>query len=86
MIGTGVTPEGINQNYVIYELMTEAAWRQTPANLTEWFEDYVTRRYGLPDENAKKAWRILQVKTDKRNRIVSFCFYSFRSQSMTIRD
>jgi alpha-N-acetylglucosaminidase len=60
MIGTGVTPEGINQNYVIYELMTEAAWRQTPANLTEWFEDYATRRYGLPDENAKKAWRILQ--------------------------
>ncbi|XP_063910098.1 alpha-N-acetylglucosaminidase-like isoform X1 [Zophobas morio] len=60
MIGTGLTPEGINQNYVIYELMTESAWRETPANLTTWFDDYSMRRYGLSDENAKQAWRILQ--------------------------
>ncbi|RZC37606.1 NAGLU C domain containing protein, partial [Asbolus verrucosus] len=60
MIGTGLTPEGINQNYVIYDLMIEAAWRSTPANLTEWIEDYATRRYGLSDENAKRTWRIFQ--------------------------
>ncbi|KAJ3658550.1 hypothetical protein Zmor_010284 [Zophobas morio] len=60
MIGTGLTPEGINQNYVIYELMTEAAWRTSPDNLTEWFENYATRRYGFADDNAKEAWRILQ--------------------------
>ena len=66
MIGTGLTPEGINQNYVIYELMTESAWRETPANLTTWFDDYSTRRYGLSDENAKQAWRILQVINNTR--------------------
>ncbi|XP_973259.1 alpha-N-acetylglucosaminidase isoform X2 [Tribolium castaneum] len=60
MIGTGLTPEGINQNYVIYELMTETAWRQAPVNLTEWFEKYSTRRYGFPDSDAENAWRILQ--------------------------
>ncbi|XP_044254830.1 alpha-N-acetylglucosaminidase isoform X2 [Tribolium madens] len=60
MIGTGLTPEGINQNYVIYELMTETAWRQAAVNLTEWFEKYSTRRYGFPDSNAENAWRILQ--------------------------
>lgn len=61
MIGTGLTPEGINQNYVIYELMTESAWRTAPVNLTEWIESYTTRRYGSSDDNAKNAWRILQV-------------------------
>lgn len=61
MIGTGLTPEGINQNYVIYELMTESAWRTAPVNLTEWIESYATRRYGSSDDNAKNAWRILQV-------------------------
>jgi alpha-N-acetylglucosaminidase len=60
MIGTGLTPEGINQNYVIYELMTESAWRTAPVNLTEWIESYTTRRYGSSDDNAKNAWRILQ--------------------------
>jgi len=36
MVGTGLTPEGINQNYVMYELMNEMAWRTEPVNLTEW--------------------------------------------------
>lgn len=36
MVGTGLTPEGINQNYVVYDLMNEMAWRTEPANLTEW--------------------------------------------------
>lgn len=62
MVGTGLTPEGINQNYVIYDLMTESAWRNTSTNLTEWFELYSDRRYGQSNENARQAWRILQVK------------------------
>jgi alpha-N-acetylglucosaminidase len=36
MVGTGLTPEGINQNYVVYDLMNEMAWRMEPTNLTEW--------------------------------------------------
>jgi len=36
MVGTGLTPEGINQNYVMYELMNEMAWRKEPVNITEW--------------------------------------------------
>ncbi|KAJ8976546.1 hypothetical protein NQ317_011809 [Molorchus minor] len=50
MIGTGLTPEGINQNYVIYDLMIESAWRTSPSNLTEWFRNYTIRRYGKTDE------------------------------------
>jgi alpha-N-acetylglucosaminidase len=36
MVGTGLTPEGINQNYVMYDLMNEMAWRTEPVNLTKW--------------------------------------------------
>ena len=36
MIGIGLTPEGINQNDVIYEFMMENTWRTAPAELTTW--------------------------------------------------
>lgn len=36
MVGTGLTPEGINQNYVIYELMNEMAYRHGPVDLDAW--------------------------------------------------
>ncbi|KAJ8964032.1 hypothetical protein NQ314_005172 [Rhamnusium bicolor] len=61
MIGTGLTPEGINQNYVIYDLMTESAWRTVPSNLTEWFVNYTTRRYGRKDQYVIEAWQLLKV-------------------------
>lgn len=38
MVGTGLTPEGINQNYVIYDLMNEMAYRQEPVNLDKWLD------------------------------------------------
>lgn len=38
MVGTGLTPEGINQNYVIYELMNEMAYRHEPVDLDDWWE------------------------------------------------
>ncbi|OAD53228.1 Alpha-N-acetylglucosaminidase, partial [Eufriesea mexicana] len=59
MVGTGLTPEGINQNYVIYELMNEMAYRQEPVNLDKWFEDYSSRRYGAWNEYAVEAWKSL---------------------------
>ncbi|XP_070531316.1 alpha-N-acetylglucosaminidase isoform X2 [Cardiocondyla obscurior] len=59
MVGTGLTPEGINQNYVIYELMNEMAYRHEPVDLDNWFESYATRRYGAWNEYAVNAWRYL---------------------------
>jgi alpha-N-acetylglucosaminidase len=61
MIGIGITPEGIEQNYVIYELMLEMAWRNEPVNLKEWFKLYQWRRYGGAHSNdaAANAWNIL---------------------------
>ncbi len=39
MVGIGLTPEGINQNDVVYEFMMENTWRPQPLNdtgLAEW--------------------------------------------------
>lgn len=61
MVGAGITPEGINQNYVIYDLMMEMFWRTEPANLTDWFGNYSIRRYGQINEHAINAWNYLKV-------------------------
>nr|CAD7426836.1 unnamed protein product [Timema monikensis] len=60
MVGTGLTPEGINQNYVIYDLMTEMSWRTEPTNLTQWVSAYATRRYGEERDDSNQAWDLLK--------------------------
>ncbi|KAJ0172579.1 hypothetical protein K1T71_011718 [Dendrolimus kikuchii] len=58
MIGIGLTPEGINQNYVVYDLMLESAWRKEPVkDLNDWVADYAERRYGC--NTTSEAWRYL---------------------------
>ncbi|WP_240773428.1 alpha-N-acetylglucosaminidase [Pontibacter sp. SGAir0037] len=60
MIGIGLTPEAIEQNPVVYELMMENAWRETPIELESWLEGYTKRRYGRENASASKAWEILR--------------------------
>uniref|UniRef100_A0A8C5WDK7 Alpha-N-acetylglucosaminidase n=1 Tax=Leptobrachium leishanense TaxID=445787 RepID=A0A8C5WDK7_9ANUR len=59
MVGTGLTPEGIEQNDMIYELMNEISWSSKSLNLTQWIFDYADRRYGQQNTNAREAWQIL---------------------------
>nr|XP_024217988.1 alpha-N-acetylglucosaminidase-like [Halyomorpha halys] len=59
LVGVGITPEGINQNYVIYDLLMDMFWRKKPANLTEWYTYYARRRYGIENKHAQKAWKLL---------------------------
>lgn len=44
MIGTGITPEGINQNYIMYDLMLENGYFAKATNLTTWITEFVKRR------------------------------------------
>ncbi|KAH8034840.1 hypothetical protein HPB51_003127 [Rhipicephalus microplus] len=62
MVGTGLTPEGINQNDVMFEFMSENAWRSSPVNISEWIDNYALRRYGKENVNATSAWRHLAVR------------------------
>ncbi|MDN3583098.1 alpha-N-acetylglucosaminidase [Mucilaginibacter flavus] len=59
MRGIGVTPEGIEQNPALFELMLENVWRDTPIDADAWVADYAHRRYGADNQNAKIAWNIL---------------------------
>ena len=60
LVGIGLTPEGIEQNPVMYELMTDNAWRKEPVDVTSWLKNYTLQRYGKTNENANKAWEILR--------------------------
>ncbi|XP_034050291.1 alpha-N-acetylglucosaminidase-like [Thalassophryne amazonica] len=59
MVGIGMTPEGIEQNPVMFELMSELAWLKEPVNLTKWASLYSVRRYGSMHENLTTAWKLL---------------------------
>ena len=59
MVGTGITPEGIEQNDVIYLLMNEMGWRSEAVDVMSWLEAYSHRRYGGMNEYAVQAWKLL---------------------------
>lgn len=59
MLGIGLTMEGIEQNPLLYELMTDHTWRDSAINLPQWLQAYTRNRYGLSDSNALQAWNIL---------------------------
>ena len=58
--GIGLTMEGIEQNPVLYELMTRHVWQNTPIDLDQWIRSYIGNRYGQAPASALKAWQILR--------------------------
>lgn len=63
MYGVGITPEGINQNHVMYEFALERGWDQTTSILEKWFDQYARVRYGQENDFIKKAWHLLRVRS-----------------------
>ncbi len=58
--GLGLTMEGLEQNPVLYELMTDHTWRDTSIDLDSWIESYAENRYGSKNEHALAAWEVLR--------------------------
>ena len=56
--GVGATPEGIENNPVMFELLYELPWREERFSPDEWLQAYLKARYGndLSPEVAE-AWR-----------------------------
>eukprot|EP01133_Synstelium_polycarpum_P016885 gene16885-20078_t len=50
-VGTGLTPEAIEQNVIVYDLMSEMSWRSTPPDLKDWTINWTNRRYGYASES-----------------------------------
>ena len=57
--GIGLTMEGIGNNPVMFELMSELPWRADRFSKEEWIEGYVTARYGRSNELLADAWQLL---------------------------
>lgn len=57
--GVGLSMEGIENNPVMYEFMTELPWIDSVPNVDQWLSNYSEARYGFRDPRTEKAWRIL---------------------------
>uniref|UniRef100_A0A182W2E1 Alpha-N-acetylglucosaminidase n=1 Tax=Anopheles minimus TaxID=112268 RepID=A0A182W2E1_9DIPT len=64
LLGTGITPEGINQNYALYEFALEMGWNAELDSTEQWFSEYSQARYGNASEvaleKAQQAWNIFR--------------------------
>lgn len=69
MIGTGITPEGINQNYGLYEFALEMGWYQDFARVSDWFACYASFRYGTKSARVMNAWTIFRLTVYSFNRL-----------------
>ncbi|MBS1664421.1 MAG: alpha-N-acetylglucosaminidase [Bacteroidetes bacterium] len=59
MKGIGLTPEGIEQNPALYQLMLDNVWRDSVIDLSSWLRSYAFQRYGAENSKANAAWKIL---------------------------
>ena len=61
LCGVGATPEGIENNPVMYELLYELPWRKQAFDAPQWLNGYLEARYGgaLPKE-VSEAWSLLE--------------------------
>ena len=57
--GIGATPEGIETNPMLYDMLFELPWR-SEAEMTNWLPDYAEARYGLRLPEAAQAWEELR--------------------------
>lgn len=62
LTGVGATPEGIENNPVMYELVYELPWRDETFDTGEWLAGYLKARYGtdtLPSDT-RRGWEALR--------------------------
>lgn len=59
MVGVGMSMEGIEQNPVVYDLMSEMAFQHNKVDVESWIHLYSKRRYGQSVPLIQDAWNIL---------------------------
>ena len=60
LTGIGATPEGIENNPIMYELLFELPWAAEKIEPETWLKSYLKARYGKePDDNILGAWTAL---------------------------
>ena len=59
LVAHGLAPEGIENNEVLYELVTDAGWSSRRIDVREWLKQYSRNRYGAAPERLMTAWDYL---------------------------
>lgn len=60
LVGFGYAPEGIENNEVIYELLSDMGWSENEIDPDSWLRDYCYARYGAYPDKMKEAWSLLR--------------------------
>lgn len=60
LVAYGFAPEGIENNEVLFELITDAGWRSSRTDLQEWLKEYSINRYGKYTPELAQFWEHLQ--------------------------
>ena len=60
MVGIGLTPEGLSDNYITQDLLLEMSWRQEPVqDIMGWVANYTLRRYGIMNPLAVRGYQVI---------------------------
>jgi len=59
IVGFGISPEGIENNEIVYELLTQMAWTNQKLNVKTNFSDFTKQRYGKTGDDITDAWMSL---------------------------
>ncbi|WP_316835985.1 alpha-N-acetylglucosaminidase [Pedobacter nutrimenti] len=57
--GIGIMPEGINNNPVVFDLLSDLGWQKDSLVVKDWIENYVWYRYGYTNDELRLAWQLL---------------------------
>lgn len=57
LIGFGFAPEGIENNELVYELLSDMGWRNKKIDLDDWLKSYCIQRYGGYPSKMKEAYQ-----------------------------
>ncbi|KAL5076345.1 hypothetical protein RYX36_015329 [Vicia faba] len=58
-VGVGMSMEGIEQNPIVYDLMSEMAFQHKKIDVKAWVDLYSTRRYGRQVPLVQEGWNVL---------------------------
>ncbi|ETN96178.1 alpha-N-acetylglucosaminidase [Zhouia amylolytica] len=58
--GFTISGEGLENNTVVYELLTDVAWTENPIDLDLWLKNYCMNRYGGYPAKMKESWDLLR--------------------------
>ena len=60
LVGFTISGEGLENNNVVYELLTDVAWSNKSIDLNLWLRDYSIYRYGAYPEDMATSWNLLR--------------------------